>query len=325
MDLSWGKPVAATDDWAGVLDGALVAPDSRHVTHLVAKRGLFFSKRFVIPMKHLRRRARDGIYLDVELSVVLGLPFLKSGDKTDSGANLSRCTRVTLSDGTTLRLRGLRMTDDNNTLTNLVVDSPGVGRLCVLVPADERVELGSNAVDMDIRRQDLKELTVHRADDDVGTELWEVLYASEEIPDVDLKGIRAYVVDGVITLEGNVRAPSTGADVERLAGSVRGVAGVDNRLVDDWNIVLQAASFVYRTSPQLAGEVVVHAQLGNVSVKGLVPSADTKLAIVEGLRLIQGVRRAEDLLEVRVQDEVQSERLPVTDDLSLPDARSVGE
>ena len=292
MDLSWGQPVAATDDWTGVLDGTLVVPDSRRVTHLVAKRGLFFSKSSVIPLKHIRSVGRDGVYLDIALSVVLGLTLLKSGVASDSVTKLTRRTRVTLGDGVSLRLRGLRLTDGDNTLTDLLVDSPGLGRPHLLVPVDERVELHSNEVGVGIRRQDLDGLTVYRADDAVDSEVWEVLYVSEEIPDVDLRGIRVRAVDGVVTLEGNVRAPSTGAEVERLAGSVRGVSGVDNRLVDDWGIGLEAASLVSRIGPGLTGETVVHSQLGIVSVKGFVPSADAKRAIVEGLSEIRGGRES---------------------------------
>lgn len=298
MDLNWGKPVAAADTWIGGLDGALLAPNTDQVSHLIAKRGFVLPTRGAVPLDRLARWDREGYYLDISILEFLALPRLRSsyGDGTETC--LSSRTRVLLADGTRLRLKGLRLSQDSS-VEFLLSSRRGPGRPSLLCPGDRVTDLGSQEVSVGISERDLEGLPQYRPDHDIENDLWEALYASEDISEVDLRGVRAHVLDSVVIVEGNVRARSAISGAERLARSVNGVAGVSNHLVSDWDIELAVASYISREVPDLAGEVAIRSQIGTVILDGRAPSNEAKERIIQGVQSLHGIQGIEDQIEVR--------------------------
>ena len=298
MDLNWGKAVASTDAWAGSLDGALVALDTKRVTHLVVKRGLLFSTRFVVPVERLERWQFEGLYLDTSLAEFFVLPRLPDVESEPGRVTLGPRTRALLADGASLNLKGLRLSQTDRALTHLVVRHPGLVRRSLILPADRVTELGPGRVLVGIGKEALDTLPTYRQDHGIESDLWEALYTSEDVSDVDLKSINIRVEDGVVTLGGNVRIVSAVKEAERLARSVDGVAAVDNRVVTDWDIELAVASHISREAPRISDGVAVHTQLGTVTLEGHLPSVGDRNAF-KGISSIPGVRRVEDRTEVR--------------------------
>ena len=291
MDLIWRTGVAATDAWAGSLEGALVASDTMRVTHLVVKRGLLLSTRFVAPFERLARGDHQGLYLDIPIAEVLGLPKLRGLHEDPSQVALTPRTHILLADGSQLRLKGLRLSQGVPSLTRLVVGR--AGRVSFLLALDKVIELGISNITVGIGQGELSSLPTYRLDEGIDEDLWEALCAAEGISDTDLEGVRVQVVDGLATLEGNVRTSSAVAAAEGTAWAVNGVADVKNRLISDWDIELAVASYISRESPGLSGHIVVHIQLGRVTLEGNLPPKSDKNKIIDGVSSIPGVLSVE--------------------------------
>ena len=301
MDLSWGRGVASTDAWIGPLDGAVVALDANRVTHLIVKRGPLFPRRYVVPIERLERWDQEGLYLGVSILEVFTMPAIRDHGGSPGTAALTPRTRVVPNDGVSLRLKGLRLTQGEHALTHLIVSHRPLGQRSLLLPADKAAGLDSRQITLGIGmgRAEIDNLPAHRLDHHIESDIWEALYASADISQVDLKGVVVHVVDGVVALEGNVRGPQAAQQAEGVVSSVSGVVGVNARLMDDRDIDLAVASYISREAPRLAADVIVHTQLGTVILQWTVPSTHVRRAMIYGIRLIPGVQVVEDRLEVR--------------------------
>ena len=298
MELTWGKRVAATDAWAGALDGAVLEPDARLVTHLVVKRGLLFSRRYTVPMDAVDLCGPEALYLSLPITEVIILP--RAGTPAAGGTEpVGPRTDVLAADGAMLRLRGLRISEQIHSVTHLILRprQRGLGEL--VAPAEAVAEIESSRITLGLSREDLAGLPAYRADPYINGDVWAALYATEDVSEVDVKGIRVDVADGVVNLEGNVRSPQAAQGIERIAGSVKGVAQIDNRLVTDREIDLAAASYIVAEAPQLAERVRVQSHLGTVTLTGYVPSKHLIEPLARGVRSLPGVLGLEDELEIR--------------------------
>ena len=160
MDLIWNTPVAATDAWVGRLDGSLITGDSSCVTHLIVRRGLLVRTRYAVPIESLARADSDGLFLDLLLAKVRGMP--RPEEAGASGASYTPGTRVVAADGAVLRLKGIRASEDA-TVTHLVIGRPG--RVC---PIGE-VTLGEGqSLSLPLSRGDVARLPAYRPDDGIG-------------------------------------------------------------------------------------------------------------------------------------------------------------
>ena len=298
MDLIWGAGVASTDAWIATLDGAIVALDGNRVTDLVIKRGLIRPRRLAAPLERAKRCDPEGIYLSLSTPDVSALSSAGQAE-TDSSAVVTSHTRVLLKDRSELRLRGLRTSREDSSLTNLMVGRTWPGRRRALVPVDAVELIGRDEIGVNIRGPELDALSSYRLDRGVEDDLWEALYTSGELSRADLSGIRLRVEDGLVALEGNVTASSVGAEIEAALIYVDGVAGVTNRLIGDWDVELAVASYISGALPKHTDGISVHTQLGTVRLEGYVSKAEDREPILEGVRSIAGVRAVEDLLDVR--------------------------
>ena len=223
----------------------------------------------------------EGLYLDVSTTGLFEFPAGGSPEGETSSADLTSRTRAIPKDGAVHYSRGVRCDGEERHIIHLVVScSRRTGRR-LLVPEGLVADLSSASVHLTVDARELNSLPTHRADAEIQSDLWEVLYASESIPLVDLNGMR---------LEGNARSSAAISDTDRTVRSVGGVAGVDNRLVSDWDIDLAVASHVSGVAPELAGSISAYTQLGTVQMQGRVPSADARQTIIRAVASIDGVR-----------------------------------
>ena len=325
MDLSWGKGVASTDGWAGRLDGAQVALESHRVTHLIVRRGLLLPGRFVVPLRNLVRWDREGLYLDISITEVLSLPRLRPLDDATTLVALTSHAPTIGADGLHLRLKGVRLSQGDHSITHLVLGRPGPGRESRLLSAERVAEMGPREITLSIGKADLDRLPIYLPDTDIEDMLWEALQASEEVWDVDVKGVRVRVDDGVVHLEGNVRTVAAVAESERLARSTNGVMDVVNGILSDWDLDLVVASKIAAIDPQHSDSVVVHTQLGTVIMEGHVPTVEAKDALVQGLRSIPGVRSVQDRVEVTPPAPVAAEGVSSVESTATADEDSSGD
>ena len=284
MDFIWGQKVAASDGWAGRLQGVVVTASPWRATHLSVQRGVVITSRRLAPVGLLRRGDTASLALDVELLALLALP--KPDAEPRGGVALSAATRVRTPDGAELRLRGMRVVGEIRRLTHLIARR---GRQTVLLPVEASDVLGA-----DTARLAQSDATAYRADAEIESDLVETLQGLADVPEVDLNEVRASVSQGVARLEGNTRSPDVNRAIERAARAVRGCVAVENRLFSDWEINLAAASRISRYAPGLSRRIVVNAQFGVLNLEGEIPDDEA-----ERERLALAVRATPGILAVR--------------------------
>lgn len=105
-------------------------------------------------------------------------------------------------------------------------------------------------------------------------------------------GVQIDAHAGTVVLSGVVRSRSAKETAERIAGKVKGVSAVDNRLVVDPDVelaVAQALAADPRTRGAFPG-ILVGVVFGVTYLKGSVPTAEMKSAAEEIARKIPGVK-----------------------------------
>ena len=304
MDLIWGRGVAATDAWVGSLSGAVIARDTLRVTDLIVARGLVFPRRFAVPLDRVTRLDGEGIFLDIPITGVLGLTTWSPEDGDASKLAFTPRTRFPLADSARLRIKGLRTANQERLVSHLLVSKPGPFSPSRLLPVSLTTELGRGEITADTGAVDWENLTAYRLDGDIERSLMEALFDSANIAETDLKGITVRSGDGMVSLIGNVRSSSAAVEAERLALSVDGGTGVENQLVTDWQIELAVANLVTAQRIESPDSIVTHAQLGTVILEGRIPSQEAKVALIQAVQAVSGVRLVEDLLDVRPTAEV---------------------
>ena len=314
MDLLWGKSVASTDGWMGTLVGSVIRRDSTQVTHLVVKRGLLFAKRYAIPLHRLFRWDVEGLYLDGSILDLSKDPISRSDNGDLAEVTLTNRTRVVVSGAAQPRLKGLRLTEDDHKIRQLIVGNQGYNKPSLFLPIDAVAEFGSGQITTSIDRTALESAPHYRADHEIENDLREALLLSNNFTERDVKGIKVSVADNRVELSGNVNDPSSVDEATRLARSVTGVVMVTNKLVSDWDIELAIASYISREVPELADSIFVRAQIGTVYMEGHVPSTDLSEKAISGIQSISGVRNIQN--QIQVLPPAPPEEPPETEDSS---------
>jgi hyperosmotically inducible protein len=118
--------------------------------------------------------------------------------------------------------------------------------------------------------------------------------------------------DGIVQLNGFVDSTENKVAAGRVANSVAGVKGVDNNLdvrttdrsasqvVDDATVTAKVKASLIEDSTTKATEINVDTHGGTVQLNGFVSSQEAKDRAAELAQAIEGVRKVENNLEVRM-------------------------
>lgn len=296
MDILFGQRVAATDDWVGAVEGVVLLPDTLQVSRIVTRHGFWNRSEVDISIDLISNCDHEGVDLNVSKQEATKAAQNYTEDSENS-VELFDTTYVS-TDRSSLKLKGVRIGDDDHVVSALILHERGNEDYVVAI--DRFAEIGTDAIVFDISESDIDELPMYRIDSDIQIDVWEDLSNAEDVPDVDLAGVRVDVYEGNVTISGNVRLPEIVDIISDVALSVVGVLVVDNQLASDWDIILAAAATVSHNAPELAGSVSFHSQLGVLNVYGNFDSVASRNEILANLHDISGVIRVVDETAIRV-------------------------
>jgi len=119
------------------------------------------------------------------------------------------------------------------------------------------------------------------------------------------------VTRGLATLVGHVRSRALAQGLAAVAGEVRGVTGVDERLFADDELELTVVEAIAAFSPRVS-RLAVRAELGRVRVGGLYWSPQVRSDVLRVAQLVPGVLTAWSVpaSELADQSGQANERLP---------------
>lgn len=296
MDILFGQDVAATDDWVGALEGVVLESDTLAVLRIVTSHGFWRRSEVDIAFDLVATCSVEGVVLSVSKHDAMQ----GTSDEAQNGNDhieLFDSTSIA-TDRSSLKLKGVRIGDDDHIVSALILHERGNEDYVVAV--DRFTEIQSDSVVLDIAESEIDELPMYRIDSDIEFDIREDLSNTEELPDTDLAAVRIDVREGIVALSGNVRESDFVNVISNVALSVAGVMVVNNQVASDWNIILGAADIVSEIAPELAGGVSFHSQLGVLNVYGHVDSDDLRNKVMAKFSEIAGVKCVVDETEIHV-------------------------
>lgn len=219
-------------------------------------------------------------------------------DGSRSGVLLSRGTRVVCAGGDVGRVDDVLLDPTTRQAIAFVVRKGRFLRQDVVVPVDWVSEVQSDKIVLNVDRSQLDRLPRYRPDSEVAADVRQALYDYDPIGALDFSTIRVEVVDGVVTLSGNVSHMTNRHMAEDLAGKVEGVKEVRNQLVSDDALSIQVAAAIGKDERCANTFPRVYAHGGVVTLSGTMPSLEAKMAAAEIAQRVPGVRAVRNVLVV---------------------------
>jgi osmotically-inducible protein OsmY len=301
LKFRFGSKVFCSDGEYGVLDEVVVEPARRSVTHVGVSRGLFVKKRFYLSFGRVSEASSDGVRLTTSLATLEQEAVASPG-----GVRLSERSLV---EAPAAGQRGSLL---------LLAAQPGSGEIAYVVAhnlpggqdtlfrVDTIAELANGVVRLNLSAEALKGLPPYRPDRDLQHEVEAVLFDLYPLH-VDLQGISARVLDGVLYLDGNISSTLRADLVERQVMGVPGLLEIRNNLIADDTLAGEVALALGRDPRTRGLPIGVYPRLGVVRLSGAVHTEEQKRVAAEIARAVPGVLQVVNDLTVNPR----AERLPV--------------
>ena len=279
-----GSKVFYSDGEEGILVHTVFDPSARRLTFVGVKQGRLFGKTVNLPFSTVVKASGDGITLNVKRGEIPA----PSGPEAVS-ALLDSKTMVVRTDSTH---KGPLM---------LVAVHPETGELAYLVAHNLRqsqdtliraeyvMSLETEQVKVTIPDAVFNSLPPYRPDSDLQQDVEAVLFDLTPLH-VDMKGIVARVLDGVLYLNGNISSTLRGDIVQDQVLGVPGLLEVKNNLVGDDQLAADIAMALGQDPRTRDLPIGVYPRLGAVRLSGAVHNGQQKAAAGEIAQNFPGVR-----------------------------------
>ncbi|HVP04246.1 MAG TPA: BON domain-containing protein [Dehalococcoidia bacterium] len=143
------------------------------------------------------------------------------------------------------------------------------------------------------------ELVAYYPDADVTEHVRREISDDVAIPTDDKRSITVDVVDGVVTLSGNVRVHQTRGYAGALAAAVPGVVNVRNELKVDFDIEAALGMALSASGVEREAQVYARSNLGEVRLDGYAPTQRAVDDVIRTVARVPGVRKVINHIQVR--------------------------
>ncbi|HJS17384.1 MAG TPA: BON domain-containing protein [Anaerolineales bacterium] len=164
---------------------------------------------------------------------------------------------------------------------SFVVETGRLFRHRYIVPFGWLTWIGDKRVFLSTNKADLKALPEERPDPILVIEVKRALRKERILRGVWIKGIHVSAEHGFIRLHGYVSDSAQKARAEKAVSRISGVLGIENRLVVDRDLKIAATKAVAQIPDVPVKSIFVGAHNGFITLKGEVPSLESRLAAEE--------------------------------------------
>jgi osmotically-inducible protein OsmY len=158
-----------------------------------------------------------------------------------------------------------------------------------IIQAKYITDISTGYIKINVPDTTLKTLPPYRSDSVLQQEVEAVLFGSAPLH-IDLKGISARVLDGVLYLDGNISSSLRGDIAQSQVMGISGLLEVKNHLVGDDRLASDLAMALGRDERTRDLPIGVYPRLGVVRLSGAVHNGQQKAAAEEIARSFVGVR-----------------------------------
>jgi osmotically-inducible protein OsmY/sporulation protein YlmC with PRC-barrel domain len=205
-------------------------------------------------------------------------------------ATIRRGQRVLCADGSIGRVDLVLVDAGSGRVRHLVVRRGRLFSRDVAVPADWVRSITPEAVVLEASCDAVAQLPIYRPDDELQRDVEDALGREELLRVLDVP-IQADVEDGMVRLRGHVPTRALAARVEEIVRGVPGVAGVENALAVDLEVLQDVTAALQRDprTRRLVGHQV-RIREGIVELEGPIGSLEDARALEEAIASVPRVR-----------------------------------
>lgn len=321
-EIKIGAPVEARDGPVGRVQQVVLNPGNKRVTALVARQGMLFGQNIVVPIKAVEDATDKLIRLhlssdQLQSQPAHNLPFITAfagygpgqavlsllgqshgdmrtgqGVSGELGAIIRAGQRVECRDGDAGKVSLVLLDGCTERATHLVVRQGVLRSTDIIVPIEWVSEFHTDHLKLAVDRAALDPLPEYLPDEEIENRIEQALWTDDLIR----QGVLAYtpieivVQDGLATLRGHVNTSRERQRVEDIIQEVRGVQGLENLLVIDYEVEVAVAQALGR-DPRTRNDIVkVSSRFGRVFLQGRVPTLEIQTAAEEVAATVPQVR-----------------------------------
>ena len=279
-----GSKIICSNGEEGVLIHVIFDPSSRHLTSIGVKLGRLFGKTVYLPFDNVVKASGEGVTLSIKRAELAA-----AASTHVEGALLDSKSKV------------LRIESAHEGTLMLVAVQPETAELAYLVahhllPAQDTLireeyvtSLETGQVIISISDMLFNALPPYRPDSVLQQEVEAIIFDLTPLH-VDLKGITARVLDGVLYLDGNISSALRGDIVQDQVLGVQGLLEIKNNLVGDDKLAADLALALGQDARTRDLPIGVYPRLGIVRLSGAVHTGQQKAAAGEIAQNFPGVR-----------------------------------
>ncbi len=284
LKFHFGSKIICSDGDDGSLAHVIFDPVTRKMTHIGMKQRRLFGNTVFLPFDTVVSATGEGITIRATRAEVAA-----SDSKVDRGAVLD--DKSTVENAGSAGRGGLMLVavhPESGELSYVVVHDLRHGQ-DALLKEEYVIEVATGHIKVQVEGAALDAMPVYRADSVLQSEVEDALF--KRIPlHIDLKGINARVLDGVLYLDGNISSILRGDLAEREVMGISGILEIKNRLVGDDMLASDLAMALGRDPRTRDLPIGVYPRLGMVRLSGAVHNGQQKAAAEEIARNFEGVR-----------------------------------
>jgi osmotically-inducible protein OsmY len=279
-----GSKVFYSDGEEGILVHTAFDPSIRRLTFVGVKQGRLFGKTVNLPFSTVVKASGDGITLNVKRGEIPA----PSGPETVSALLDSKTTVVRIDSADKGSLVLVAVQPERGELVYLVARHLRPSH-DTLIRAEYVTSLETEQVKVTIPDTIFNALPPYRPDSDLQQDVEAVLFDLTPLH-VDMKGITARVLDGVLYLDGNISSALRGDIVQDQVLGVPGLLEIKNNLVGDDQLAADIAMALGQDPRTRDLPIGVYPRLGVVRLSGAVHNGQQKAAAGEIAQNFPGVR-----------------------------------
>jgi osmotically-inducible protein OsmY len=284
MKFHFGSKIFCSDGEGGVLVHVVFDPTTCRMTHIGVKQGRLFGKTVHLPFDNIVSATGDGVALRVKRADLAaarseGLGGVILDDKSVV-ENVSSAAKGSL--------MLIAVHPENGELAYIVAQNLRPGQ-DTLLQEDFITALAADKVTVSISEDKLKALPPYRSDSVLQQEVDSILFDLTPLH-IDLKAVRARVLDSVLYLDGNISSALRSDIVQDQVLGVEGLMEIKNRLVADDTLAADLALALAQDERTRDLPIGVYPRLGTVRLSGAVHTSQQKAAATEIAKNFPGVR-----------------------------------
>ena len=280
----FGAKITCVDGEGGFLAQVIFGASARHMTYIGVKQRRLFGHIVYFPYDIVVSATGEGVTIRAKIAeVAAGSSASVNGALLDDKSVVEN--RGSSGKG---RLMLVALHPESLEVAYLVVHDLCPGQ-DTLIQAEYITDISTGYIKVNVPDTTLNTLPSYRSDNVLQQEVEAVLFGSAPLH-IDLKGISARVLDGVLYLDGNISSSLRGDIAQSQVMGISGLLEVKNHLVGDDRLASDLAMALGRDERTRDLPIGVYPRLGVVRLSGAVHNGQQKAAAEEIARSFAGVR-----------------------------------